>query len=340
MEIESEENEDDEGIDDNQPTILKLRKLVKKIRKSPQMRQKLSNHCEFYGMQYLVPKIDVSTRWNSTYEMLLRAETLKTPLRALCLNENKLQKFLMNESEWNALKSLKILLGKFERSTKLISMERHTTIPAYIPTLNWLLESLESFIDNPGPMGEAAGIGLQKLKKYDEALQIKKSQIPYVAIFLNPALKMNYFKEHAYSKISIKEIQKSISELFEKVYEEGESTADIPEEETPDEFFTHMFKRSKSSNKPKEFQKYLNSPLSDPKVDILDFWRSQKDELPKLTKMARDYLGAQTGSVSVERDFSGGVDLITPTRCSLLPQTIRACMCLKSWYKFSKSQSR
>lgn len=97
-----------------------------------------------------------------------------------------------------------------------------------------------------------------------------------------------------------------------------------------------MYKRSKTNREPKEFQKYLNHPLSNAKVDLLDYWRSQKDEFPNLSKMAQDYLSIQGGSVPVERDFSMGTHLVTPTRCSLNPETIRACMCLKSWFQKPK----
>ena len=38
-------------------------------------------------------------------------------------------------------------------------------------------------------------------------------------------------------------------------------------------------------------------------------------------------------SVPVERAFSGETDLVTQKRCSLLAETIWACMCLKSWWK-------
>lgn len=51
--------------------------------------------------------------------------------------------------------------------------------------------------------------------------------------------------------------------------------------------------------------------------------------------MARDYLAIPATSVPVERAFSCGTDLITPTRCRLSDDTIRACMCLKSWWKMT-----
>lgn len=79
--------------------------------------------------------------------------------------------------------------------------------------------------------------------------------------------------------------------------------------------------------------KYLNLPLSNKKVKMLDYWKTQNAEFPFLTQMARDILPVQSGSVSVERDFSGAVDVVTPTRCSLKHNSIRATMCVKSWLK-------
>lgn len=54
------------------------------------MRQKLNKCCEMCQLKYLGPIIDVSTRWNSTNEMIKRAEYLRRPLRALCAQEKNL----------------------------------------------------------------------------------------------------------------------------------------------------------------------------------------------------------------------------------------------------------
>lgn len=169
MEEEEVEDEEEEIFEENQFTVAKLRKLIKKVRKSTQMRQKLRSLCRLYKIKYRVPIIDVSTRWNSTYEMIQRASYLKSPLRALCTNEKSLNKFITNEAEWVDLNTLKNLLQKFNRSTKLMSMERHPTLSAYIPTLNWLLESLTSFLEETtGVLAQAVEIGLQKLTKLCE----------------------------------------------------------------------------------------------------------------------------------------------------------------------------
>lgn len=341
IESENEEENDEEDelegdeveTEDDQFTVSKLRQLIKKVRKSTQKRQKLKELCKLYKIDYLVPVVDVSTRWNSTYLMIERAFYLRTPLRALCSSEKSLKKYLTNEEEWTNLNTLKELLQKFDRSTKLMSMERHPTICSYLPTLNWLLESLESFIDaNTGVLREAAQIGLNKLKKYENELRVDLSKLPYVAVFLNPSLKMSYFKEHDYNKTAIRDIQKTICGLFEKTYANEATNKNDEAEEPLDEFFDFMHKRA-TNKEPKEFQKYLHFPLSAPKVKVLEYWRSQKDEFPNLSNMARDYLGSQGSSVAVERDFSMGTHLVSPTRCSLKPETIRACMCLKSWIK-------
>lgn len=238
----------------------------------------------------------------------------------------------MDENEWVELNKLCKLLKKFDRSTKLLSMERHPTISAYIPTLNWLLDSLKSFIkDNPGPLARAAGNGLEKLQKYESLTDIAHSKLPFVAVFLNPALKMNYFKEHKYR--NVKEIQKKITEIFERDYETGGDNVESNDpEESEDEFYAHMFKRAKVNKASKEIQKYLQFPLLSPETNILEFWRTQETEFPGLSKLARDVLPVQSASVAVERDFSSASNTMSPKQCSMQADTLRARMCLKMWY--------
>ncbi|KAG4074092.1 hypothetical protein HA402_014297 [Bradysia odoriphaga] len=339
---QNDEYDDDEGEiptdhDVEKSTVSKLRSLIKKVRKSCQMREKLWKLCQFYDITHLVPIIDVKTRWNSTFEMIERAANLKTPLRALCSNEKTLKSLLMTESEFAELEVLQTLLQKFHRSTKLMSMERHPTICAYLPTLDWLLESLKSFIkDNSGALSFAAQKSLEKLEEYETQLQLQSSKLPFVGVFLNPALKLNFFKEHNYSKSSIREIQNVICERLEADYkDETEDNSQDNSNEESDEFFSFMFKRAKSYKEPKEFKKYLSFPLSTPEVDVLEYWRCQQTELPQMARFARDVLPVQGSSVAVERDFSMGADLIVPTRCRLKRETIRAIMCLKSWFKSS-----
>ena len=60
---------------------------------------------------------------------------------------------------------------------------------------------MKSFIrDNPGPLADATIKGLGKLQKYERLLDINNSKLSHIAIFLNPTLRIRYYKEHKYGK--------------------------------------------------------------------------------------------------------------------------------------------
>lgn len=127
---------------------VKIRTLVKKVRRSTKLRQKLKKLCTIYNVKYLVPIIDVKTRWNSTDHMIERAEHLLIPLKHLCLNDESLGHLRITSNEWSELREIKTVLVKFDRATKLVSMSRHPTISAYLPILDWLIVSLRSYVAN------------------------------------------------------------------------------------------------------------------------------------------------------------------------------------------------
>ena len=95
-----------------------------------------------------------------------------------------------------------------------------------------------------------------------------------------------------------------------------------------------------------ELRNYLNDyARANNDADPLMWWKLHAQEFPNLSKMARDYLSIGGTSAPSERAFSGGIftqinlflskgrRLITDTRSRLAENTIRACMCLKSWMK-------
>ena len=60
--------------------------------------------------------------------------------------------------------------------------------------------------------------------------------------------------------------------------------------------------------------------------------KKKKNKINWLFNINKHFFNKAT-SVPVERIFSGGTDLISIKRCGLKANTIRACMCLKSWWK-------
>lgn len=136
--------------------------------------------------------------------------------------------------------------------------------------------------------------------------------------------------------MSINEIKRVVSHYFAAKYECTIANAHEEEEENTveDDLYAHIYKRSRKHPVSTEIERYLSFPLSAPRAnDLLIYWKSQQEELPLLSRMARDFLCIQATSVPVERDNSAGADIITPTRCSLIATTIQATMCLRSWYR-------
>lgn len=325
------EEDDEEQVSETIP-FLKLRKLVRKVRKSQNLRRNLRKQCKIYKMKPLTPIIDVSTRWNSSYKMIERALKLKAPLNALCFSDKSVSGLGFNDIEWNHLNGLGDLFKKFDRGTQRLSMARHESISSHVPILDWLISELKNFASEKGGVLEiAAQQGLEKLEKYKGLINVQDNEIPFVAVVLNPALKLAYFKQHNYGRREILEIQKAISLKLS-----DSANIDSEEEDTDDGLTAHMFQRPAISN-PKEFERYLQLPLSSKKVDVLQFWKTNEEEFPEMSKLARNYFGIQSSSVAVERDFSAGADLIRPTRSSLNTKSIKALMCLKSWILFNNS---
>jgi len=79
-----------------------------------------------------------------------------------------------------------------------------------------------------------------------------------------------------------------------------------------------------------ELSRYLEQPI-DEETEPLLWWQAHINEFPVLNNMARDYLTIQATSVASEQAFSVAGNTITKTRNRLLPETARACLCVKSW---------
>lgn len=190
--------------------------------------------------------------------------------------------------------------------------------------MNWLIYSLDTVADEcDGWISNAAKVCRTTIQKYNVA-NFSTNIIPFTATLLNPALKMTYFKEHNYSQSKIKEIEKGVHEIFKSDYEMKGSVSTEKSEDEDDELFSHMFKRAKTEKLSKEFQKFLRYPISSPKCDVMDYWKTNETEFPCLSKMAADYLAASS-SIRCEEEIENDE--------SATPEKIRIRHCLEHWSK-------
>ncbi|GBC14125.2 ribonuclease H-like protein [Rhizophagus irregularis DAOM 181602=DAOM 197198] len=318
--------EEAEDTEDNlKDTIYKLRKVIVKIRASPQRRKKFKQQCIAANM----------------------------PLHNTASADKDLKKYILLEEEWERILEIRGILQHYKKCTDLSVSQQYLTLSYTIPMYNFLLDKLEdeydkrkesdkeedeeeddddSDDDNESENDEilcALKQSIEKIKKY---YTFTSGLIYTAATVLDPRIKLQYYKDNMWEESFIQETRKQVTNLWETTYKPNISENVEPSDDADDELFGHIFKKRKIEEKD-ELSIYLNEGVAPGKTDILMWWKLHEIKYPNLSKMARDYLSIPATSAPVERIFSGGTDLVVQKRCSLKESTIRETMCLKGWWK-------
>ena len=66
-----------------------------------------------------------------------------------------------------------------------------------------------------------------------------------------------------------------------------------------------------------EISTYLSYGPPVPGQNVLEFWKLQEKQLPRLTQFSREILGIQASSISSERLFSNAGNILTEKRTNL-----------------------
>jgi hypothetical protein len=164
--------EDDTNFCSSAINVLALDKvsiMIRKFRRSPQQFEKFSQACVLKGLQALMPVIDVSTRWNSTYDMLVRACQYRDAFRLHALNEGW-NSLMLSDQEWQTIKFLIDILGPFKDATMLASKSVGITLNNYVSIYAFLLKKLKASSDmcrdSSPDLVQAIEDAIIKLKSY------------------------------------------------------------------------------------------------------------------------------------------------------------------------------
>lgn len=198
-----------------------LRDLINSIRASRRRIQKFKNVLESCGLhdeEYqeeeeemafpegsviahdLLPILDHTSQWSSTYYFLRRAVKLRPAIDEIA-KEADLQRNEMYKEDWENLDQVLEFLEEFATITKYIEGSGFPTLSLVVPMYNRLLVILEDVSKGRHEsithslIVKGAAAGLQKLASYYD----KSSPVVMAATFMDPRLKMQYFIENGWN---------------------------------------------------------------------------------------------------------------------------------------------
>jgi hypothetical protein len=320
-----------QGLELVNNSVDKVRELVIKIKDSTRLCDELRNLCDLKRINYLKPILDVKTHWNSTYYMLKRLEQIKPALVLLSADNRSIRDLYPSENDWIIIKDIILILEPLEKATKHLSASSYPTMG----DVRFVFESIQMHLDecsgkdNFTQRDVAASI-LQKIGEYWNIMD--RSSI--TSAILDPRTMLSVFSEESKQSActhiqSIFETYKEHSSNTSSPMRTSTSTANVTRQ-----YFTQLRYGTTPRISPtftvSELDRYLALPV-DEETDPLLWWQAHAREYPVVSDMARDYLTIQATSVPSEQAFSVAGNTISKTRNRLLPETARACLCLKSW---------
>ncbi|GBC49849.2 zinc finger BED domain-containing protein RICESLEEPER 2-like [Rhizophagus irregularis DAOM 181602=DAOM 197198] len=261
--------------------IPKLRRLIVKIRASPQRCAKFSSQCDLYeDVKNLNLVLDVKTRWNSTYMMLKCALELQKPLHDTTMIERELEEFSISTEEWNQMKELCHVFEIFHKATVEMSKAQYITLSSSIPVYNILLDHLEKLLDNKNKeyctiskIRTAITKGYEKLKTY--YAKTDESHVYPIATILDPRMKLKYYLQQEWEQEYIDAAIKVIKDTYNEHYQNDPllNNSNLEVQENDQENFFSLFEIGNDSSEEDELDEYLRKPVVSFKMNPLQWWK-------------------------------------------------------------------
>ncbi|MBW0482652.1 hypothetical protein O181_022367 [Austropuccinia psidii MF-1] len=171
---------DPDGLHLNYNSIVsRISRLATYLNQSPQRREKFITTVHLVYDDSRPTKAvtllsHVSTRWNSTYEMLNRAWTLKDAYHHFCSTLN-LQSYQLSAIEWEKVKVMIDFLHPLHEATHIICGSKYPTInhalPLYILLIKRIQQACQQY--DVAQIEPAAEAMINKLTKYLRILLLK-----------------------------------------------------------------------------------------------------------------------------------------------------------------------
>jgi hypothetical protein len=258
---------------------------------------------------------DISIRWNSTYDMVLRAMRLRIPLRNWLDEEISidpgLERLALSNMDWKKLKYLIILLRPFAEYTSLIGNTRDATINHTWNVYNALFDHLDMIRDRFSSKDQektpwisefitAINAGTEKLKEYYSKTGGPVETQYALAAMLDPSQKLGIFSSPEWGRQWCRRYQKEFVDHWSVNYQTLAVTRDDQPRASTAQTLNGIFQQYRqsvgsgrvSSAAMNEAELYLRAPVigEDSEIPVLQLWKRIEPSYPSLASMARDIL--------------------------------------------------
>ncbi|EXX74310.1 hypothetical protein RirG_052310 [Rhizophagus irregularis DAOM 197198w] len=295
-------------IDDE---VVKIRELMKKIKHSTLRCDRLRELCSIENLTYYKPQLDVETRWNSTYYMIVKFQKMLRPIEMLAATDQDIKKFVPDAQGWIKINDTLTLLEPLEKATVLLSASSYPTISDVRFLFLGIQQHLNDYIGKEEfSQSEVASSILQKIDQYWEVVDSST----LASTVLDPRTKLTLFSAGEESTNAINAVKRRFSEYHTPMSQPAVINHDNGEIASTRDYF-HQLKRRRLNNSTalnitrpstgiyEEIDRYLALPCDDNVAPLL-WWQVHFREFPALGAMARDYLSIQATSVTCEQAFS------------------------------------
>ena len=340
------------------------------VASSPQRREHYLNLQKGHVEHPVTLIYDVKTRWNSTLNMLERALRMKDFTREWIREYECYMPLWSTPGEWKQVEYILEVLEPIRLCTLWMSRTRAPTIHKVFVVYDCIFDHLDnqiSILENKRmrwkvDIREALGKARQKANKYYSKTENPRGLLLALGACLNPYSKLDLFKEWDTTEVEGTPSPNGdlytnrYRQLFVQYYNENygpplETRAiDDPTPSATPARLSGFNRRNRVPgvrySRPverNESLEYIDSPNeTDYNLDtenplyesnVAEFWKNNSGRFPNLSRMARDILAVQGGSVGVERTFSMGRDVIPYRRNRLERKSIQATMIAKSYLR-------
>ncbi|CAN1331807.1 Putative AC transposase [Linum perenne] len=306
-----------DGLEEVDVSVRRVREAVRWVRGSPARTSTFKECVVFHGMDpKSLLRLDVATRWNSTYLMLEAAGKFEKPFQSL---EGKDPSYKYNNlvlgppraEDWISIRNLTKYLKFFYDLTLVASGSSYVTSHLFVREMGKVffhIRQMEASEDEA--TRNMASRMSKKLGKYwseKDGRNDRFNRLVYIALVLDPRHKMEY------PKFALKKLYGDVrgAQLLEEVNTELQ---DI-------------------------FQVYQSFHDAQHMFDILGWWKTKDVKYPVLSDIARDVLAIPISTVPSESAFSTGGRVLDSFRSSLSPKIVEAVICCGDWMRSSKFSS-